>query len=710
MDAELRVHKGAVTFFVDGYAVGFTSFKSSEHRDDDLVLETIERTVKDMSDRGVRLFFVPVYFDWPGDGVYDFSVVDRRVRAVFEAAGEGAYVIIRVQAKVMAPQWWMDANPEGVCKCGYDSDEGMARVRYSTHKCPSLGSDFWETAGLGALEAMARHVKGQDYGERVVGYLPTAYNSNEWFFRSYHDIRVFDFCPAMQNAFGEYMRERTGTEREFKVPGRIERSYGDVGDFYHPDSMESVSPVVEYYRFMNGLCAEKIVSITKVLREVHDDRKIIVGTFYGYSQGLANFYWLADSGHLALGRLMEDDGPDFTCSPLEYFTRNFRDKRAGGFCWSQSCAVDSGLVHGKGYFGEDDLVPPGQRPVEWTCTRDFGEDVEMLKRNFVFTLCKGQLMWWYDLFGHWYDSQERLDTVENCVRIEHEAIGSERGQVSEVAVLTDEQASWYLTLDRQFQRSVFWENFYYTFSKCGTTVDLLLLSDIEKADMGKYKAVFLPTCFAMNNRHREVIESLKCNGRSIVFYQADGFINPDNRGVSVMSDENMRELTGINIRSTESLFQLRITTDGKHELMKGCGDVCFGVDMEKRLNFCVEDDEAEALGYYAGRGPVGFAVKRFGDWSGFYCGVPGMTYDVSRNILRDAGVHIYTESYDIVYANKSYVGIFVVDSGGRKEIKLPGRHKVRECFSRKIIAEEAVDSFVFDAEQYHTYLFKLGDG
>ena len=704
MDAQLRKHNGAMTIFINGKPFPFTAYKPSETGDDDMFGETVRRSLADVAARGVHVHFVPIYFGWSGPDQYDFSRMDWRVNEVLTADPDG-YVLIRIQAAAMAPKWWLEANPDAVLKFGCGREPEPPRPPYQTSPAPSLASDFWEEAGVPALRALAQHVRQQPYADRIAGYLPTSYNSNEWFFRSYDDLQVCDLCPAMQKAFNEYLQGKTGSTRQFTVPDRIARGCADHGYLFHPDPLKSNSPVVEYYRFLSSLCAEAIVKVTNAMREVHAPDRIIVGTFYGYLLELSNFYWLADSGHLALARLLEEDGPDFTCSPLEYFTRNPREAPAGGLCWGVGTSPDSAFLAGKAYFGEDDFFPPVvEGLLGWPGPSDVSEDAELLKRNFAFSLCKGQLQWWYDLCGHWYEGQERLDVVEQCVQIATDALERDREQVSEVAIIMDERAPWFVSLDRELQRAMFWGNFHDTFAGLGAPVDLLLLSDLPKADISRYRAVFLPTCLVLNEAERRRIDRLKAEGRTLVFYQADGLINPD--AEEVMSDQNMRSLIGMNVVETRSLFQMRITTGAGHPLLTGCEDIPFGVHTEKAVSFYVDDEDAVTLGYYGGRGAVGLAVKPQEGWTSIYCGVPGLPAQLARNILRDAGGHIYNDADDVVYANRSYCAIFT-RSPGRKTICLPTAAGVREVFSDRTVEAKPVKQFSVEAEPYRTYLFEL---
>ncbi len=706
MNAEIKMHRGAMTLFLDDQPFPFTTYKPTELDDDVLYETTVKRSVKDLSQRGVRIYFVPIFFDWPAEGLYDFSRMDWRINTLLGVFPE-AYILIRIQADSMEPQWWLDGNPDGVCRHGIHCDREIAPAMHATHPSPSLASNFWKTAGNNAIEALAEHVKQQDYADQIIGYLPTSYNSNEWFFRTYSELRVTDLCPAMQSGFKDYLQRKTGLEKEFTVPDRVARDCGDVGYFFHPDAVKAAFPVVAYYRYINTLCAQTILNITSILRRVHAPRRMIIGTFYGYAQGLANFFWLPESGHLALERLLEQDGPDFTCSPLEYFSRNFREELSGGFCWSQSAAVDSARIAGKGYFAEDDFAPPLENKRNWSSAEDDREDAELMKRNFVFSLCKGQLMWWYDLVGHWFESKQRLDTIEKCVNIAKNTVNYDRNSISEVAVVMDERASWYVTLDKTFQRATFWENFYHGSSKIGAPVDLLLLGDIAKVDMKKYKAVFFPTCFCLNNQDREIINSLKSEGRSLIFYQASGLINPDCPN-DVFDPSNIKFLTGINVERTDMIFQLRLATGNGHPLLEGFQDKCFGTHLEKNVNFYVDDAEAQSLAYYSGRGLTGYAVKLFDGWKSFYCAVPGMPFYLVRNILKDANVHLYCQDNDIIYANKSYLGIFVLENVSEKVLTLPGEYCFQELFENNINSKKPKNKIHFTARRFHTYLFKLG--
>ncbi len=708
MHAEFKLHNGAMTLFIDGQAQSCVTYKSTETPNDAVFEETVRKSAADMGARGVHVHLVPIFFDWSGPGQYDFTRMDWRVEQVLAADPE-AWVIIRIQAISMAPKWWMAAHPDGVLKFGVGREAEAERPLNQTLPAPSLGSDFWDTAGLPAITALAEHVKAQPYAGRIIGYLPTAYNTNEWFFRSYDPLQVNDLCPAMQQRFAAWLSETYGVTGDVRVPDRLDRHQADLAYFFDPDPRRSKAPVVAFYEFYNTLCAETIVKVCQALRRVHAPDRIVVGTFYGYMLELAQFYWLADSGHLDLARILQEDGPDFTCSPLTYFSRNHHELPAGGLMWSLSAAVDSARLHGKAYFGEDDFRPPdGIGLNTWSTVQTVGGDVETVRRNFSLALCKGQNQWWYDLGGHYFDPPERLEVVEECAGIAREAIGRERSSVAEIAVVMDEKAPMVVQLDQVFQRALFWENFYHSFSRIGAPVDLFLRSDMDKADLTRYKAVFFPTCFALTAEERARIDALKSGGRTLILYMADGFIDPES---DVPFDvQRISDLTGMTIRSADRIWHnfLRLTTETGHPLVEGFEDRPFGMNAEKIFTFYVDDPAVEPLARFNGEGAVGMARKAFPEWTSIYTAVPVLDPALVHNIVKAAGVHIYTsDREDLTYACASYVALYT-RQGGPRTFWLPEPRPVRERFHGVVESASPIREVSWEAAPYTTYLFEVG--
>ena len=79
--------------------------------------------------------------------------------------------------------------------------------------------------------------------------------------------------------------------------------------------------------------------------------------------------------------------------------------------------------------------------------------------------------------------------------------------------------------------------------------------------------------------------------------------------------------------------------------------------------------------------------------------------DEIRAFLEGAGVHLYVEGKDVIYAGNGYVGIHAATEG-EKTVKLPARWKVTPVFG-STLAECVTDRITLQLEQYETALFAV---
>jgi len=70
-----------------------------------------------------------------------------------------------------------------------------------------------------------------------------------------------------------------------------------------------------------------------------------------------------------------------------------------------------------------------------------------------------------------------------------------------------------------------------------------------------------------------------------------------------------------------------------------------------------------------------------------------------------AGCHIYTDSEEVLFANRNYI-TFHASFSGTKTLRLPRRCTVREVYEDRIYARDT-DSVAFDAYLGETKMFEL---
>jgi hypothetical protein len=198
---------------------------------------------------------------------------------------------------------------------------------------------------------------------------------------------------------------------------------------------------------------------------------------------------------------------------------------------------------------------------------------------------------------------------------------------------------------------------------------------------------------------------------------APGFM--DENGFST---EKMYDLTGIRIAYKPSRYypypsiggplHVYLTNFDSPITQNLPANTIFGTDNRIGPFFYCDDPEAIVLGNlfspHLGVFPEmpGFCAKQFDDWRSVFVGVPHVPTNVLRNIAKAAGVHIYSELDDLVYANNDFLAIHT-NRAGPREIKLRKATDVVDVFTGEIIAKNT-NKFLVELRQYETVLYHLG--
>jgi hypothetical protein len=101
--------------------------------------------------------------------------------------------------------------------------------------------------------------------------------------------------------------------------------------------------------------------------------------------------------------------------------------------------------------------------------------------------------------------------------------------------------------------------------------------------------------------------------------------------------------------------------------------------------------------YALGRCKPGFGVKTYhpetpqSAWNSVYIATPNVPSPVLRGIARFAGVHIYSEAGDVLYATSDLLSAHSV-SGGVRTFKLPKRAEtVYDLFNNRLLGHHLTE-------------------
>jgi beta-galactosidase len=396
----------------------------------------------DFANVGYRLFFVNTSFTklpinsvstgfspfrigvFENEYTPDYSEFEREVYRILRAAPDA---VIFPRIYVSMPKWWIESHPEDVTltpKGGYRE---------------TLFSNSYREDGARLLEQFIDHVKNSDYAYSIGGWQICGGQTQEWF---HHDL-YGSLNNAAISSFGQW-KTKKHKERDTALPSKE--------DFVYRGSGENTSEnAILYSLFCNEEVAATVDHFARVIKEATDHSQI-VGTFYGYSFESCD---TALMGSHALRCLIDSPNVDFLSSPNSY-----HGNRKFGIDWVDMMPVDSIKLHGKLCFIECDVrthltraiqdVRPGEyadhlyRTSEgdtvWVGPPSAELSLCALRKCLAHQLSKGSAIWWFDMWGGWYDDPSLMKELTDMKHLcDNGSTRSGKSPRCEVVFFADER-------------------------------------------------------------------------------------------------------------------------------------------------------------------------------------------------------------------------------------------------------------------------------
>lgn len=586
---------------------------------------------------------------WTGPGQYNWQSLDDHIGDILKWNPEAR---LMVMVDLNTPAWWVRAH-------GGDEDflrrvEATPDAPNLPHRCAGSGGadSFCHLGEVALRDDFRRDAKEylrafleyseSKYRDKIVAYQLSCGGTCEWY-----DWQKGNPGPLKHAAFAERMG-RPGLQ----VPA-------DRQETTHPLFYDPVKDAerIAYWKFHNQLIAEAILDFAAEARQTIRER-VPVGVFFGYIMELGANRLLYE-GHLDYDRVFQSPLLGYITEPADY--QNRRGGGTGGFLYS----IDSLFANGKGAWHEVDhrtycfadskevairrLTGNGKRidlPTQ-------AEAIGALRREFAMAMIHGSHLWWFDMFGGWFDAPELMANMKTMTAISERFADTGPGK-AEVAVLADAHSMYYVdgrsrladSLLRELQFSMF---------RAGVPWRCYSLADLPKLDMSPYKVIILPNLFVVTPEKRKLLDDkLFRDGKTIVLPFAPGIIT-DGR----YDPANIEILTGVKVDGVSHPGQPQKTIHHDH-----------------------------------------------GAWTSVFLPRPELPAELLRGIFAKAGVHIYSDHDDSFYANDDLIALHS-GTGGPRTFRLPEPRKVTELFGNRTVSDQPVTEFTETFEPMETRLYWL---
>lgn len=717
---------GAPGLFLDGRPVAPVMFWQWEAEEQDM---------KALAGAGVKLFGIFGSFGhylnpyWGQEGFCGMAYQDERLDRLLEWVPDAAF-LPRVFAA--APQWWIDANPDEQTR--YSNPQvlppnwkslcqSIPRESFASEKC---------RRELGAVYRQAVRHLYRRYGKHLLGiHLANGPWGENFAWDGLTQIGgaplsragFSDVSHPMTVRFRRYLREKYGDEARLReawkdsavsfadaeVPTMEQRLSLDVDGVWRDPAKGRRVP--DFFECMNAVTVEMLDHYGGIIKE---ETGLPVLAFYGYTQ---DERWSVECDHRATSKMYRLKSIDMFSAPHTYH------RRSPGEDGCMRCYLASAALHGKLFIDEgDDMTHLEQmkpHPDGRCAATNLFESVNLLYREFGMAVTHGTGLWYMDLKRDTFRDPELVAAVGNMRRAADLALKHDRRHRSEVAVVSNIESEFYMGY-RRTEANNMSELLYLqqvgAFHRAGAPFDWYLAEDLDAVVDRNYKVVVFLDCQYMTERQRRQVEALKCNGRTLVFFHAPGYVSEHclSRGrMESICGVKTKEQTVRGVLSAVNVATGREWGCGLDHVIDGVEDRPRGVRHRApgtaQLGLFLPDEGEPLMMGVGNLAATPVAVrKRQNGWTSVLSALPALAPDVLREIYKASGVHVYTDEDVVLSANSAWLMLHT-RRRGHYVVRLPRRVKTVLDVSVGDVVARDCDNFTCELEKFQTAIFLFAD-
>ena len=575
----------------------------------------------------------------------------------------------------------------------------------------SMASDLFNEESSRRLAHLVDYVSSNsELSKHIIGY---HLENNEWFQYLYRENGQ-DFSNANNEKFAQWLKVKYPTDRDLQIawgnpfvklstatipnnlPGNIydnSKLYKDIL-FYGTKTQK----YVDYHQYICDLTAARISNLARIVKERTENRAIVI-SFYGYQFEL----YSSLSGHHNLNWLLSDKNIDGFAGPISYRDRNgssYAPNSPVGATGAYMSTVDSIQRNGKIWFQESDertFINHTDEPYEdtfLTPIRSLSDVIEVHKRELGDTIIHGNGLWAMDLWARgWLDDPAIWENIGKLSNL-YQAYQNGYGQASrfDVALVVDEYSLHRMANQGPVGDELLGEmqlNLYHA----GLSTCYVQLKDVLAGRVDDAKLYIITSAFDMTDEQIEQLQTaLHKDGKTTLFMYNFG----------TMTTQQAKALTGMDFKVNilQSKTGIKMTNQSA---VPGLISDNHTARISRAMK--VVGGQTETLGKNPD-GSVGFAINRQKDYTTIYYGDSLLSVNNLKAIARACGIHVYSDSEDVLMANQNMV-VFHAVTAGEKTVTFEGKTDVWDYFNNKWYTD--VDSVTFSAQIGETKYLFYGD-
>lgn len=613
---------------------------------------------------------------WPDGvgGAPQLKAFDRFMTLLVEADPAGLFL---PRFSIISPWWWNEAH-ETERMVFEDEQKGQA----------SVASKIWLADAEAQVRAVVRHGE-KHWGDRIIGYHPTAQETGEWFYSGSWYGKLPSFETPMRDAFRTFVSTRykndvaalrtawgdsTVTFDTLEVPTAKQRRAGGPTEVLRNAATER--RLIDWDDFQNEVMMTAVARMARAIKDETQRRKLSV-MFYGYVHELSGLPNGPQSGgHLATSQLLANPDIDVLVSPVSYI-----DRGLGGTAPFMP-PIDSIALHGKLWLNEDDTRTHLSGKAENYGRVDTPEHTSWIhRRNFGNLLTRGIGTWWMDLQAVGWLDDDKIWADIGVLRTNAylpELTNPTGPHRPEIAVIVDEASLSYLKYSGRVSRPLL----YYIrreLNRIGAPVGYYLLDDLLADRVPAAKMYVMLNLFTLDYAKRAAVQAkVRRDGRVTIWFYAPGYF-----GAKSSAIESVLEMPVVPLPTQIGEPVATWKPAATHGLLSGMAGE-FGANDEDN----VDETVTPLFGLLAGSAPDGpvttlatwkntshgaVLVRKAANYTTIYAGTLTLPTRFFHNVAKSAGVWLWADAGTLVQTNGRWLSVTPTDGtvGQSRALRFP---------------------------------------
>lgn len=634
-NAELQFLKGYPHVMVNGKAQVPLFYLGDANRSERSKLQDFKKAGID-----IQMVFVDKKC-WSGNKKYDFATLDRLMMDACRRNPHG--IFIPVLSLSPYPSWG-DEFPSEVAV----DDKGKATTsRHGRKAPPCYWSEVYRRQALDYLQAAVEHMKNRPYYKAIAGIFITGNEDGQFYYQIYSNGRLGDAdSPAALPVFRKFLRERYRDEKALQKAWKNSQvtfanarpstaSLSVKGNFFNPATDMQLIDTIRFLNESNGDFVNEMCSTVKSTA----GKKILCVMWFGRGASQLVYPQFCQTR-----KILPQNNLDLMGAQPGY-----RGERHAGCSSFFSEVFDSIRIHNKMAVCEADYRT-------WTgFLLSLQHDIFNVRywsrhdltgaiwREAGKLLSTGGGLWFYDMCGGYFKHPQIMSDIAKLRRAAEKLQENPAPFApSEMILIADENNNYHTSEQLNIHNGPNYRTVRKTqraLMRAGLQFDFYYFNDLMAKRTGDHKLYVFMNLFYLNDQQRKFIDSLKRDGKTLVFLYAPGYLS--DRGTSV---KDMSRLTGINIISSNVRMKNSVFCDSP--LTKGIAGLPAGIGNNMGgESFCIKDSKAIPLMHYSTGKEISGAYRDFGTHKVFYFAAPSpFTPEFLQKLAKFAGVHVYNRT------------------------------------------------------------------